>query len=153
MYDETMETTRGINKNITEATRDINRDNMEATREKNETIEVTREMNETIEATREFNRENMDSTREMDAPMEIGENLMTGGDGENGIAVGEDQNDMTGGENDVGWKNLFQLVNESLLKSYFNNGQDLCERFTQFPKTIRITRSLNPRIVVVVVDE
>ncbi|GFU12443.1 hypothetical protein TNCV_339741 [Trichonephila clavipes] len=62
-----------------------------------------------------------------DETMEVRENQMAGDetDGENGIATGEDQNDMTGdetgGENDVGLENLFQLVNESAFKSYFQN--------------------------------
>ncbi|GFX65840.1 uncharacterized protein TNCV_12801 [Trichonephila clavipes] len=73
--------------------------------------------------------------------------------GENGIAVYEDQNDMTARENDAGWENLFQLVNESTFKGYFNNEQDLGESFTQLPQTIHITRSLKPRIMVVVPDE
>ncbi|GFS80773.1 uncharacterized protein TNCV_86871 [Trichonephila clavipes] len=73
--------------------------------------------------------------------------------GENSIAAGEEQNDMTAGENDAGWENLFQLVNESTFKGYFNNKQDLGESFTQLPQTIHITRSLNPRIIVVVPDE
>ncbi|PRD21676.1 UNVERIFIED_CONTAM: hypothetical protein NCL1_51106 [Trichonephila clavipes] len=79
------------------------------------------------------------------------QNDMTGG--ENGKAVYEDQNDITAGENDVGWENLFQLVNESTFKGYFNNEQDLSESFIQLPQTIHITRSLNPMIMVVVPDE
>ncbi|GFX06235.1 uncharacterized protein TNCV_642791 [Trichonephila clavipes] len=73
-----------------------------------------------------------------------GENEM--GDEENGIAVGQD-------ENAAGWENLFQVVNESAFKNYFNNVQDLGESFIQLPQTIHITRSLNPRIMVVVPDE
>ncbi|GFX71793.1 uncharacterized protein TNCV_2010301 [Trichonephila clavipes] len=73
-----------------------------------------------------------------------GENEM--GDEENGIAVGQD-------ENAAGWENLFQVVNESAFKNYFNNVQDLGESFMQLPQTIHITRSLNPRIMVVVPDE
>ncbi|GFU77992.1 hypothetical protein TNCV_3109291 [Trichonephila clavipes] len=49
---------------------------------------------------------------------------------ENGLAVYEDQNEMTAGENDADWENLFQLVNESAFKGYFNNEQDLGESFT-----------------------
>ncbi|GFY45529.1 uncharacterized protein TNIN_392901 [Trichonephila inaurata madagascariensis] len=91
--------------------------------------------------------------------MEVGETRIAGDDGENGMVAGEDQNNMTGDEtagenqNDVGLENLFELVNESAFKSFFNNEQDLCERFTQLPQTIHITRSLNPRIMVVASDE
>ncbi|GFV49974.1 uncharacterized protein TNCV_1392551 [Trichonephila clavipes] len=71
--------------------------------------------------------------------------------GENGIAVGQDEN--AAAENAAGWENLFQVVNESAFKNYFNNVQDLGESFIQLPQTIHITRSLNPRIMVVVPDE
>ncbi|GFW39852.1 hypothetical protein TNCV_2420171 [Trichonephila clavipes] len=125
---------------------------------------------ETMEATREMKRE---SPQEMDEIMEFGEiadgengieageDQMAGGengiavgedqmaDGENGIEAGEDENDA--GENNAGWENLFQVVNESTFKSYFNNEQG--ESFTQLPQTIHITRSLNPRIMIVVPDE
>ncbi|GFU00014.1 hypothetical protein TNCV_1659701 [Trichonephila clavipes] len=102
---------------------------MEATREiARENSETTREMDETMEATREMNR---DSPQKMDETMEVGEMA----DGENGIEAGEDQ--MAGGENGIeavedenaavenyaGWENLFQVVNESAFKSYFNNEQ------------------------------
>ncbi|GFW21327.1 hypothetical protein TNCV_1531521 [Trichonephila clavipes] len=138
----------------------------------NETMEATRERDESREATREMNRENMESTQEMHETMEVGENQMV--DGENGIAAGQDQmgdeesgiavgeDQMAGGgngiavgedENAAGWENLFQVVNESAFKSYFNNVQDLGVSFTQLPQTIHITRSLNPRIMVVVPDE
>ncbi|GFS69099.1 hypothetical protein TNCV_4570731 [Trichonephila clavipes] len=139
----------------------------------NETMEATREIaRENSEAIREMNRKNMESTQEMHETMEVGENQIVDGensiaarpdpmgDEENGIAVGEDQ--MAGGgngiavgedENAAGWENLFQVVNESAFKSYFNNVQDLGESFTQLPQTIHITRSLNPRNMVMVPDE
>ncbi|GFW78496.1 hypothetical protein TNCV_5110371 [Trichonephila clavipes] len=166
---ENMEATREMDE-IMGATREITRENVEATWEMDETMVATREINrENMEATREINRENMEPTREMDETMEVGENQMV--DGGNSIAVGEDQNDMAGrensiaagegqnvmtaGENDAGWENLFQLVNESILKGYFNfnNEQDLGESFTELPQTIHITRSINPRIMVGVPDE
>ncbi|GFU03473.1 hypothetical protein TNCV_2257071 [Trichonephila clavipes] len=71
----------------------------------------------------------------------VGQNQM--GNAENGIAVGEDENAAS--KNAAGWENLFQVVNESAFKSYFNNEQG--ESFTQLPQTIHITRSLNPRII------
>ncbi|GFU74770.1 uncharacterized protein TNCV_2431601 [Trichonephila clavipes] len=104
-----------------------------------------------MEVTREINRENIEATREMDETMEVGENQMA--DGGNIIAAGEDQNDMTAGENDAGRENLFQLVNESTFKGYFINEQGLGESFTQLPQTIHMTRSSNPKIMVVVPDE
>ncbi|GFS68908.1 uncharacterized protein TNCV_4569581 [Trichonephila clavipes] len=83
----------------------------------------------------------------------VGEDQNDVAGGENSIAAGEAQNDMAGGENDAGWENLFQPVNESTFKGYFNNEQELGESFTQLPQAIHITRSLNPRIMVVVPDE
>ncbi|GFX76015.1 uncharacterized protein TNCV_1995691 [Trichonephila clavipes] len=75
-------------------------------------------------------------------------------DEENGIAAGENEmGENAAAENAAGWENLFQVVNESAFKNYFNNVQDLGESFTQLPQTIHITKSLNPRIMVVVPDE
>ncbi|GFY45536.1 hypothetical protein TNIN_392971 [Trichonephila inaurata madagascariensis] len=93
--------------------------------------------------------------------MEVGETrIASSDDGENiaWLLVKIKRYNMTGDEtagedqNDVDLENLFELVNESTFK-FFNNEQDLCERFTQLPQTIHITRSLNPRIMVVLPDE
>ncbi|GFV77309.1 hypothetical protein TNCV_2406281 [Trichonephila clavipes] len=71
--------------------------------------------------------------------VDVGENYETT------EATAKNQND--GGES------LFQMINESAFKSYFNIKHDSSEIFTQILQTIHFTRTLNYRIMIVVPDE
>ncbi|GFX37462.1 hypothetical protein TNCV_1906121 [Trichonephila clavipes] len=139
--DETMVATREINKENVEASREMD-ETMEV--EENQmadggnNIAVGEDQNDMVGG------ENSIAAGEAENDMVGGKNIIAAGEakndmsgGENGIAVYEDQNDMTGGENGIavyedqndmtagenvtGWENLFQLMNESTFKGYFNN--------------------------------
>ncbi|GFX64069.1 uncharacterized protein TNCV_1985941 [Trichonephila clavipes] len=165
-YNETMEATREIARETIESTQEVNR---ECTQEMHETMEVGEnpmvdeengiaarpdpmgdEENGIAAGQNQMSDEEngiaagQNEMGDEENGIAVGQNEM--GDEENGIAVGQD-------ENAAGWENLFQVVNESAFKNYFNNVQDLGESFMQLPQTIHITRSLNPRIMVVVPDE
>ncbi|GFQ85130.1 hypothetical protein TNCT_530761 [Trichonephila clavata] len=65
---------------------------------------------------------------------------------------GENEETMEENRND-GVESLFQMVTESAFKSYINNNQDGFEKFTKIPHTFHFTRTLNPRIMIVVPDK
>ncbi|GFX25801.1 uncharacterized protein TNCV_2639451 [Trichonephila clavipes] len=163
VYNETMESTRERDESR-EASREMNRENMESTQEMHETMEVGENQivdgENGIAARPDQIVDGENGIAARPDQMVDGENGIAAGqnqmsDGENGIAAGENEMKKYVGqdENAAGWENLFQVVNESAFKNYFNNVQDLGESFTQLPQTIHITKSLNPRIMVVVPDE